>query len=90
MRAREDELYASSLKLKEDFKLSALADWEVKTSKTIAKRQIELRAKKLAEEEADDLSERRASLKALYRNEMNDWKVMLANQAETLDERKER
>ena len=51
MRAREDELYQNELKLKEDFKLSALADWEVKTSKTIAKRQIELRAKKLADEE---------------------------------------
>jgi len=90
MRAREDELYQNELKLKEEFKLSALAEWEEKTSKTIAKRQIELRAKKLAEEEADDLSDRREALKALYKQEMADWKVMLANQAETLEERKER
>ncbi|GMH59484.1 hypothetical protein TL16_g02837 [Triparma laevis f. inornata] len=89
-RAQEDVTYHNELKLKEDFKLSALADWEVKTEKTIRKKQIELRAKQLAKEEADDLGSRRIALKELYATEMANWKVELANQAETLDERKER
>ena len=50
-RALEDQTYHNTLKLKEDFKLSALADWEVKTTKTIQRKQIELRAKQLAKEE---------------------------------------
>mmetsp|Transcript_16652 Transcript_16652/g.31133 ORF Transcript_16652/g.31133 Transcript_16652/m.31133 type:complete len:479 (-) Transcript_16652:31-1467(-) len=89
-RALEDQTYHNTLKLKEDFKLSALADWEVKTTKTIQRKQIELRAKQLAKEEADDLGSRRSALKSLYSSEMSSWKIALASQAETLSERKER
>eukprot|EP00520_Triparma_pacifica_P007033 CAMPEP_0118653246 /NCGR_PEP_ID=MMETSP0785-20121206/11733_1 /TAXON_ID=91992 /ORGANISM="Bolidomonas pacifica, Strain CCMP 1866" /LENGTH=473 /DNA_ID=CAMNT_0006545785 /DNA_START=265 /DNA_END=1684 /DNA_ORIENTATION=+ len=88
-RAREDELYAQELKVKDNENVMALAKWEQSTSQTIKKRQIALRAKQLSDQAADDLEERRLMLKQLYGKEMEEWNT-LANQAETLEERKER
>jgi len=78
------------MKLAEEFKLSSYATWETKTAAVIAKKTVENRARQLANEDADDVGERRAAMQRLYESEMNGWKVMLANQEETLDERKER
>ena len=83
-------MYSQQLKVIDNENVMALARWEQSTTATIKRRQIELRAKQLSDEAEDDLEDRRRKLKSLYKEEMEGWKYALANQAETLDERKER
>lgn len=89
-RAKDDQIYMDELKLKEDYKITAYANWEVKTADVIDKRRINARAKELADEDKKVLSLQNSLLKNLYKEEMLKWKQMLLDREETIEERKER